>query len=325
MFAVALSALALAGTASSVPVSGGSAAQRAIVSRVLAEADPGVISSARIDARHYLVLTGPAGRLRHVRFWHGAWEAALVAEAATATLAGRNEPLAGYQVPSGQIVASAGPSQAPVLNAVALQRYRAVVLGRAHAGGLAVRAARVLRIGTGGLDVVVRLREDQLLDAGLTAALTALLSATGPPHFLAVEAPDGTAIAYGGTFANGGTWSYGGDTGTGPVPRSVPRRLWHAPTDLLVQMTRGIGLVRAHTARIACDGTAPPARGSLCRRVLADRWALLVPAAGNVCAGSPLGAWNVSVQGTLAGRAVNRSYDGCFAGTVQRWARLLGV
>jgi hypothetical protein len=136
LFAVALTALALTGTAASVPVSGGTAAQRAIVSRVLAEADPGVISSARIDARHYLVLAGPAG---------------------------------------------------------------------------------------------------------------------------------------------------------------------------------------------ACNGTSPPARGSLCRRVLADRWALLVPNAGNACPGSPLGAWNVSINGTLAGYAVSRSYNGCFGGTVQRWARLLGV
>ncbi len=188
-----------------------------------------------------------------------------------------------------------------------------------------MRAARVVRIGAGGLDVVVRLREDQLLEAGLTAALTGLLGATGPPHFLAVEAPDGTAIAYGGTFANGGSWSYGGDTGTRPVPRSLPRWLWSAPTDLVVRMTRGVGLVRAHAVHITCDGTAPPARDSLCRRVLADRWALLVPEAENVCPGSPVGAWNVSVEGTLAGRPLSRSYNGCFGGTVKRWARFLGV
>ena len=105
MFAVALTALALAGTAASVPVSGGTPAQRAIISHVLAEADPGVVTSARIDGRHYLVLAGPAARAPYVRFWHAAWEAELVAEAATDTLAVRNEPLAGYRVPSGQIVA----------------------------------------------------------------------------------------------------------------------------------------------------------------------------------------------------------------------------
>ena len=44
-----------------------------------------------------------------------------------------------------------------------------------------------------------------------------------PLHFLEVEAPDGTALAYGGTFVNGGSWSSGGDTGTAPVPRTVPR------------------------------------------------------------------------------------------------------
>jgi hypothetical protein len=132
-------------------------------------------------------------------------------------------------------------------------------------------------------------------------------------------------VAYGGTFVNGGSWSYGGDTSRSPVPSAVPERLWRARTDLVVETNRDRGLVREHTAVIGCQGSAPPARGSLCRRVPADRWALLVPDGGFTCAGSPAGAWNVSITGTFAGMPVTRSYNGCLGGTVQRRARLLSL
>jgi hypothetical protein len=324
MFAVALSVLALAGAAASVPVSGGTPAERAIVRQALPAVDSGVVTSARLDGRKYLVLGPLAPRAPGVLHDRAFWEAQAFVATVAARLDASGERIAGYTITG----AFGGPGS-PQMGPAGARRLRAVVLANARAAGIAVRRARVLAIGGGVLDVTVRLREDQLLDPGLTTALRGLFGPVtirpGPLHFLSVEAPDGTAVAYGGTFVNGGSWSYGGDTGRSPVPRTIPRRIWRASTDLVVQMTRDIGLESKRSFGISCQGTLPPARGTLCRRVLADRWALLVPDAGFACAGSPAGAWNVSIKGTFAGQTVNLTYDGCFGGTVQRWARVLDL
>jgi hypothetical protein len=335
MFAVALSAVALNAPAP-VPVSGGTAAERAIVRQAVSGVDGGVVTSVRIDENRNLVLGPAAFRDPSVGYGRALWEAQALLATVAARIGARGERLRGYRVigncghnttcgGGGSFAAAGSPSAGPP----GARQLRAVVLANARAAGLSVRLARVLPVGGGVLSVVVRLREEQLLDARLQTALATLFGrATTKPvalHFLSIEAPDGTSIAYGGTFVNGGGWNYGGDTGTSPVPRSVPRRLWHAPTDLVVEMTRAVGLVRKQTFHIACAGTAPPPSGSLCRRVLADRWALLVPDAGFTCAGSPAGAWNVSIRGTFAGSGVSRSYNGCYGATVRRWARFLGL
>jgi hypothetical protein len=167
----------------------------------------------------------------------------------------------------------------------------------------------------------VRLREDQLLSP--PAALATLFGDPSEgvswPHFLAVEAPAGTAIAYGGTFGTGGSWTYGGDTGTAPVPKTVPERLWRARTDLVVKLTRGAG---TRTFHILCGGSRP-APGSRCARVLADRWALLVPPMPGITCGGVAFASSVTMSGIVAGRAVERGYDSCYYGTAARWARFL--
>jgi hypothetical protein len=324
MLAVALTALALTGTAASVPVSGGTPAERAVVRQTLPAVDAGVVTSAHLEAGTYLVLGPLAPRSPGVRHERAFWEAQAFVATVAARLGARGQRMTGYT-----ITGTFGGPGSPQMGPPGARRLRGVVLANARAAGIAVRRARVLAIGGGVLDVTVRLREDQLLDPGLTRALQGLFgpvgTTPGPLHFLSVEAPGGTALAYGGTFVNGGSWSYGGDTIRSPVPSAVPQRLWRARTDLVVQMRRDTGLVREHTADIGCQGTAPPPRGSLCRRVLADRWALLVPDAGFACAGSPAGAWNVTVSGTFAGKPVTRSYNGCFGGTVRRWARALNL
>jgi hypothetical protein len=324
MFALALTALTLTGTVASVPVSGGTPAERAIVRDALPAVDPGVVTSAHLQAGTYLVLGPLAPRAPGVRHERAFWEA----QAFVATVAARLGAH-GRRMTGSTITGTFGAPGSPLMGPAGARRLRRVVLANARAAGIAVRRARVLAIGGGVLDVTVRLREDQLLDAGLTNALQGLFgpvgTTPGPLHFLSVETPDGTALAYGGTFVNGGSWSYGGDTSRSPVPSAVPQRLWRARTDLTVQMKRDTGLVREHAFAIGCQGTGPPARGSLCGRVLADRWALLVPDAGFTCAGSPIGAWNVTVSGTFAGKPVTRSYNGCFGGTVQRWARALNL
>jgi hypothetical protein len=327
MFAVALSALALAGTAASVPVSGGTPAERAIVRQALTSADPGAVGSVRIDARHYLVLGAPARRATGVRHERGRWEALALAASIAARLAARGDELAGYDIQgdtSGSFAAEGSPRVGPS----GARQLLAVALANARSAGLGVRTARILKIGGGLVDVVVRLRESQLFDPASQAALMTLF---GPPtttavalHFLSVEAPDGTAVAYGGSYADGGSWAYGGDTGRMPVPRALPQRLWHARTDVVVHLTRGIGPARERTFQIACGGTLPP-RDSRCRRLLADRWALLVPAPGWDCTGGPIGGWSVSLEGTVAGHGVKRDYSACYGLTVQRWARFLGV
>jgi hypothetical protein len=191
-----------------------------------------------------------------------------------------------------------------------------------------VRLAQVLPIGGGVLSVVIRLREDQLLDPKLPAALAALFGRVtetpGALHFVSIEAPDGTSIAYGGTFVNGGSWNDGGDTGTARVPHRVPGRLSRARTDLVVHITHGFGaLATGGTFRFVC-GAGAAAQG-ICRRLFADRWSLLVPTTQYACAGSPAGAWYVGVTGVFAGHALSRAYNGCYGATGVRWARFLGL
>jgi hypothetical protein len=91
-----------------------------------------------------------------------------------------------------------------------------------------------------------------------------------------------------------------------------------------VHVTHGFGaLALDRTFRFMC-GSAARAQGD-CKRLLADRWALLVSTTQDVCAGSPAGAWYVSVAGVFAGHALSRSYNGCYGATGVRWARFLGI
>ncbi len=332
MFAAALTAVALTASAP-VPVSGGTGAERVIVRDALVALDRGAVTSARIDSAHYLVLGPPAERDPSAAFLRAQWEAQALVGTVAARFAAAGDRLAGYRM-----IGNCGPTascesggsltvaDSPGLGPPGARQLRTAVLARAQAAGIAVLTNRVLPIGGGLLSVVVRLREDQLLDARAQRALTTLFgpvtSAPGPLHFLSIEAPDGRSIAYGGTVVNGGNWNYGGETGTAPVPRAFPPALAAARTALTVVADRG-GLGGKRTFRFVCAADAAP-QGD-CRRLLADRWALLVPTAAGPCPASPAGAWNISVTGTFAGRAVARDYNGCYGATGLRWARFLGI
>ena len=130
-------------------------------------------------------------------------------------------------------------------------------------------------------------------------------------HYLEVEAPDGRALAYGGAFGAGGSWNSGGDMAAAPVPRTVPPALARARTDLTVRLSRRKGSARTRTFHITCGGGGA-VLGKRCRRVLADRWALLPPMLSNgPCPGSPP-------------RRVERQRERQLRGTA-REPRLLGV
>jgi hypothetical protein len=331
MLAVALTGVALSSRAP-VPVTGGNAAERSIVRQALRALDPGVVTWASVDGNRDLVLGPPAARDPGVRYGRAQWEAQALVATVAARFGAAGFRLRGYRImgncghntscgSGGSLAAEGGPAIGPP----GVQRLRGVVLAHARAAGFAVRTARVLPIGGGVLSVVVRLREDQLLDPRLPAALATLFGpvATKPValHFVSIEAPDGTAIAYGGTFVNGGSWNYGGDTGTAPVRRSFPAALAKARTDLVVRVTGGVSGTR--TFRFVC-GPGAPGRGN-CRRLLADRWALLVPTTTSRCAGSPAGALYVSISGMFAGHRVRREYDGCYGATGRRWMRFAGA
>ncbi len=331
MLAGALGALALAVSAP-VPVAGGTPAERAIVRQALQGVDRGITTSVRIDDNRYLVLGPTVFRDPSVGYGRALWEAQALLATVAARIGARGEALRGYRVLGncGHDTTcggggSFGDQGSPAIGPPGAKRLRATVFANARAAGLAVRTARVLPIGGGVLSVVVRLREEQLLDPRLQAALGGLFGkATTAPaalHFLSIEAPDGTAIGYGGTFVNGGSWSYGGDTGTAPVPGTVPARLWRARTDIVVRVTGGVSGSR--TFHFVC-GPGAPASGD-CRRLLADRWSLLVPATSFQCPGSPAGALSVAIAGTFAGRSVQRDYNGCYGATVRRWARFAGA
>ena len=285
MFAVVLTAAALT-TAAPVPVTGGTGSERAIVRNALAVLDRGAVTSARIDGHHYLVLGPSAQRDPSAASLRAQWEAQALVVTVGARFAAAGDRLAGYRIigncghnascgSGGSLTAAQAPSAGPP----GAEHLRTVVLANASATGMAVRTARVLPIGGGVLSVVVRLREDQLLDARVATSLTALFGPAtttgGALHFLSIEAPGGTPIAYGGTYANGGSWNYGGETGTAPVPRTFPAALARARTDLTVEVTHWPPAGSARSAssaaparllRATAGGCSPTAGRCSCRR-----------------------------------------------------------
>jgi hypothetical protein len=232
MLAIALTASALT-TAAPVPVTGGTGRERAIVRHALAVLDPGAVTSARIDENHYLVLAPSTRRDPSAAYLRAQWEAQALVVSVAARFAAAGDRLAGYRVigncghdASCGSGGSMRAAQAPTTGPPGARRVRATVLARAQAAGIDVRFARVLPIGGGILSVVVRLREEQLLGAGLAMAVTgmfgAVASARSPLHFLSIEAPDGKAVAYGGTYVNGGSWNPGGEDGNGAGASRLP-------------------------------------------------------------------------------------------------------
>ncbi len=323
MFAVALTAVALTASAP-VPVTGGTGAERAVIRSALKLVDPGTVTSARIDQRRYLVLGAPSRSGAGVDYDRRLWETHAFLATVMSQLAKRHHKLAGYEV-SGFL---GGPGS-PRLGPKGAEALLAVVFGNAGSAGLDVRRSRILPVGGGALDVVVRLRENQLFDErvqdGVVKIFGTALSAGGPLHYLEVEAPDGTALAYGGAFGAGGSWNSGGDMAAAPVPRTPPPELASARTDLTVRLSRLKGSPRARTFHITCAGGGA-ALGKRCRRVLADRWALLPPILSNgPCPTVRPREWSVSVSGSFAGEPVSRAYSGCLGAPTKRWLRFLGV
>jgi hypothetical protein len=171
---VALSALALTGTAGSVPVSGGTPAERAIVRQAPPAVDPGVVTSVQLKPGTSLVLGPLAPRAAGVRHEHALWEARAFVATVAARLGAHGRRMTGSAITG----TSGGPGS-PLMGPTGARRLRQSVLANARAAGIAVRRARVLAIGGGVLDVTVRLREDQLLDPGLTSALQGLFAPVG--------------------------------------------------------------------------------------------------------------------------------------------------
>ncbi len=218
---------------------------------------------------------------------------------------------------------------APVLPSTAI---RAEVRRRAAARGLVVRRLQPVPLDGGALRLVVRLRERQLLDAAAHdwSGLVPDAEYGGYPSSLVeVQAPDGAAVFYSASEAGGGAGgtAFGGDTWRRAVPVG-PRRVPAGETDVRVTLflpsSSGVG-GRTYRARIDCANTPTRVAERRCDRLVRDRWALLVPQpTGAACDGGELGG-SVRVVGTFAGRPVDRRYDGCYGGTVQRWAAALGV
>ena len=199
--------------------------------------------------------------------------------------------------------------------------------------GLVVRRLQAVPLDGGALRLVVRLRERQLLDAAARdwAGLVPDAEYGGYPSSLVeVQAPDGAAVFYSASEASGGAGgtAFGGDTWRRGVPVG-PRRVPAGETDVRVTLflpsASGVG-GRTYRARIDCADTPTRVAERRCDRLVRDRWALLVPQpTGAACDGGEHGG---SVRGRRApspGDPSMRRYDGCYGGTVQRWAAALGV
>ena len=288
MFAVALTAVALTASAP-VPVTGGTGAERSIIrqcaegwsirasSRRLASTSGATSCSARPRA-------GRPGRASDDR---RLWESAGVR--------GHARWRAGEAAPQARRLRDPGlprrPGQAAARAAgrrrAARRRLRARRLGRSRRAQLAHPARRRRRCWTSSCGCVTISCFDERAQDGDREDLRAGAERGGAAALpRRSRRPTARRSPTAARSASGGSWSYGGDTASGAGAGGRPARA-HAGAD------------RSHRAADQEHGSSPhadvphrlrraarAALGSRCRRVLADRWALLPPILGDdPCAG----------------------------------------
>src|SRR4029077_2286181 len=125
--------------------------ERSIIRGALKLVDPGVVTSARIDNRRYLVLGAPSRRGAGVEYDRRLWETQAFLATVMSQLAKRHHKLVGYEVPG-----FLGGPGSPRLGPKGAGALLGVVFANAGSAGLGVRKSRILAVGGGALDVVVR-------------------------------------------------------------------------------------------------------------------------------------------------------------------------
>jgi hypothetical protein len=178
---------------------------------------------------------------------------------------------------------------------------------------------KAFQVADGGIEIVLRLTKHDLLLGTNTRWLADLIPPGRYEHLLLVLGPGGVPVGGGGTFGHGegGFWAYGSLARTSA--RTTDLR---GPVHLRFHVKGTFTKSRAFDVALDCEGESD---GHRCGSFRADWVRLLPPVVQDVVCGGPAGADTMRIAGTVDGISVRRTYDGCYAGTVLRWERLLGI
>jgi hypothetical protein len=176
-------------------------------------------------------------------------------------------------------------------------------------------------IGPGAVKVVVPLSPEQIIRNESVDWSSVLQGRSNRAAFyLAFNmtvGPDGIPLAYGANFGR----STGGGTSEAAAGDRVsgPPLALDGATRLSVEIDRSFS--SGQTLRYAIDC---PTDQRVCEAIRSD-WLTFVPptSRGAECGGPQTDT--MRLEGTLGGIPIEREYDGCYADTIQRWERLLGV
>ncbi|MEZ5101855.1 MAG: hypothetical protein R3C15_19065 [Thermoleophilia bacterium] len=206
---------------------------------------------------------------------------------------------------------------------------RARMIERAAAAGLRLRKVEARGIDGAAVHVLVRLREEQLLDRsahGWISTLIPEIDDDDPGNaysaLLAVESPDGRrlyAYAYEVTANAGNVGPFGG-IAEAPAARPAIPALYAGATRLeITYRSFRPGYERTSQGVLDC---ADPARAGACDRVLRHRWEYLVPVpTDNQCTG--IDGDVVSIVGTFGGIPVEARYGECSSRPLDLWRHLV--
>ena len=176
----------------------------------------------------------------------------------------------------------------------------------------------------GGMIVIVRFGDRALLEHHDDAFQSTLYGpAFRPPLYrtlLLIEGPGGV-IEGGGARAVGALYGSSLDALAAAHAPSTPGWLTHGRTRLTVTIVREYRQ-RTVVRSIRCGaGSADTPR---CARMFRERAVLFGPIqSDNTCLGEA--GDQVRIRGTVAGVAIERSYDTCYGGDTAAWEQLLGI
>jgi hypothetical protein len=318
-----------------VRVVGGTRAQRRAVLEALGVfAGDGAISKVRIttaalDGERGIVVGVHAGRGPSLDS-EGRWQAELIAADLVRRIRLTGATLLRLRTPDGFYDKRFWPLP-PRRSRVDGAELRERLLQRAANAGYTITSLQTFQLRhTTAVSVVIRFAEEDLFDPAKHNWLGVLFPTSADyasPNHVAVEAPDGTTF-YAGSFIPfshdraRGSFGFGLDFRHNR-PDSDPPAFLDGPTNLNVTVRDGSnGSVSEHELDCQPSPRGIPDARRACQRLLRERWAFFIPAS-NIGCSVPVGSDDVTITGTLGGRAIERQYNACAGQVVEDWELLV--
>jgi hypothetical protein len=172
--------------------------------------------------------------------------------------------------------------------------------------------------GSGAVEVVIRLSRNEFLRGTNTRWRDVLGRSfdAGYSACVLVLGPGGVPISYSANFGrNAGAGGFGppGRAGVRPIPPLSGQVSLRVTVERMLPESRSTFALDCSQSATRCDAF---------RR----QWVYLIPpTAEDEACSPPAGIGQLTVTGSVDGIDVERRYDGCYATTVLRWEKLLGV